>query len=73
MLTPENVAMVIACFLIGGFIKGAIGMGLPVVVLAGLALLMTLSDAMAIFLIPGVLSNVWQATSGPWAKVLFQR
>jgi uncharacterized membrane protein YfcA len=73
MLTPENVAMVIACFLLGGFIKGAIGMGLPVVVLAGLALLMPLRDAMAIFLIPGVLSNVWQATSGPWLRELIGR
>ena len=73
MLTPENVAMVIACFLLGGFIKGAIGMGLPVVVLAGLALLMPLRDAMAIFLIPGVLTNFWQALSGPWVGVLLRR
>lgn len=73
MLTPENVAMVIACFALGGFIKGAIGMGLPVVVLAGLAMLMPLRDAMAIFLVPGVVANLWQATSGPWLRVLLAR
>lgn len=73
MLSPENVAMVIACFALGGFIKGAIGMGLPMVVLAGLAMLMPLHDAMAIFLVPGVAANIWQATSGPWAGVLLRR
>ena len=73
MLTPENVAMVIACFFLGAFMKGAIGMGLPVVVLAGLSFLMPLRDAMAIFLIPGVLSNAWQATSGPWLRQLLAR
>lgn len=73
MLTVENVAMVITCFFLGGFMKGAIGMGLPVVVLAGLSFLMPLRDAMAIFLVPGVVSNVWQATSGPWLRELFAR
>lgn len=73
MLSFEIVAMVIACFFVGGFIKGAIGMGLPVVVLAGLALLMPLHDAMAIFVIPGIASNLWQATSGPYLGVLLRR
>jgi len=48
-------------------------MGLPVVVLATLALIMPLREAMAIFLIPGFASNLWQATSGPWIKPLFAR
>ena len=73
MFTPETVAMVIACFLLGGFMKGAIGMGLPVVVLAGLSFLMPLRDAMAIFLVPGVLSNLWQASAGPWFWELLRR
>ncbi len=73
MLETETVVMVIACFLVGGFMKGAIGMGLPVIVLAGLSLLMPLRDAMAIFLIPGMLSNLWQAMSGPWFRELLSR
>lgn len=73
LLTTENIAMVVACFLIGGFMKGAIGMGLPVVVLASLSLLMPLRDAVAIFLVPGVVSNIWQATSGPWFRELLRR
>lgn len=73
MLTIETVAVVVMAFLVGGFVKGAIGMGLPVVVLASLALVMPLKAAMAVFLIPGVISNVWQATSGPWLGVLVRR
>lgn len=73
MLNPETFALVIAAFLIGGFVKGAIGMGLPVVVLSALALVMPLRDAMAVFLIPGVISNIWQATNGPWLGVLVRR
>ena len=73
MFDPETAALTIAAFLLGGFVKGAIGMGLPVVVLAMLALVMPLREAMAIFLIPGFASNLWQATSGPWIRPLLGR
>lgn len=70
---PALIALVIATFLIGGFIKGAIGLGLPVVVLATLALVMPIRDALAIFLIPGIASNIWQATNGPFLPTLIRR
>ncbi|MEM9140180.1 MAG: sulfite exporter TauE/SafE family protein [Pseudomonadota bacterium] len=73
MIDPIVAALTIAAFLLGGFVKGAIGLGLPVVVLALLALIMPLREAMAIFLIPGIASNIWQATSGPWIKPLVGR
>jgi uncharacterized protein len=73
MLTAGTVALVVGAFALGGFIKGAIGMGLPVVVLASLAMVMPLREAMAIFLIPGVASNIWQATSGPYLPGLLRR
>lgn len=73
MLTPETVLLVVAAFAIGGFIKGAIGMGLPVVVLTLLVMIMPLKAAMAIFLIPGVASNLWQATNGPFLPDLLRR
>ena len=73
MLTPETVLLVVAAFAIGGFVKGAIGMGLPVVVLTLLVMIMPLKAAMAIFLIPGVASNFWQATNGPFLPGLLRR
>ena len=73
MLTAETLGLVVGAFALGGFVKGAIGMGLPVVVLALLAMVMPLREAMAIFLIPGVASNIWQATSGPHLPSLVRR
>lgn len=73
MLTPETLALVVGAFALGGFIKGAIGMGLPVVVLSALAMVMPVREAMAIFLIPGIASNVWQASSGPYLPELARR
>ena len=45
MWEPEIVAMVVATFLLAGFIKGVIGMGLPVVALAFLANLVVVGSA----------------------------
>jgi uncharacterized protein len=73
MLTPEMLALVVGAFALGGFVKGAIGMGLPTIVLPVLALVMPLKAAMAIFLIPGVASNLWQATNGPYLPSLARR
>ena len=73
MLTAQTMAIVLAAFALGGFVKGAIGMGLPVVVLTLLALIMPLKAAMAIFLIPAVAANIWQATNGPYLPPLARR
>jgi uncharacterized protein len=73
MLMAETLALVVGAFALGGFVKGAIGMGLPVIVLALLTMVMPLREAMAIFLIPGVASNIWQATSGPYLPGLVRR
>ncbi|MFK7944954.1 MAG: sulfite exporter TauE/SafE family protein [Paracoccaceae bacterium] len=73
MIDPFTGALVVSAFLLGGMVKGALGLGLPVVVLAMLALIMPLKEAMAIFLIPGFASNLWQATSGPWMRPLLGR
>ncbi len=48
-------------------------MGLPVIVLAPLAMFMPLRKARAIFLIPGIASNIWQATNGPYLPGLAPR
>ncbi len=73
MLTAQTLALVVGAFALGGFVKGAIGMGLPVIVLALLALIMPLKEAMAVFLIPGIASNIWQASNGPYLPALARR
>ncbi len=68
-----EIALAGAAFLFGGFVKGTIGLGLPVVVLAVLAPILGLKSALALFLVPAVTSNLWQALSGPALGALLAR
>lgn len=47
-------------FLAGGLVKGAVGLGLPTVVLVGLAAYMPVSKAAAILVVPLLVTNAWQ-------------
>ena len=73
MWTFETVALVTVTFLIGGFIKGAIGLGVPVVALAFMAAPLGVKAAMGIMLGPCVLTNIWQALAGPALGTLVRR
>lgn len=73
MWEPEIVAMVVGAFLLAGFIKGVIGMGLPVVTLAFLGSTLGVREALTIMLIPGITTNTWQALAGPSFGDLIRR
>ena len=53
-----------AIFLLAGFVKGVIGMGLPTVAVGVLGLLMSPSQAAAVLILPSLVTNVWQAFAG---------
>jgi uncharacterized membrane protein YfcA len=57
-------AFVAGVFLVAGFVKGVIGMGLPTVAVGLLGLMMTPSRAAAIIVVPSLVTNVWQAVAG---------
>jgi uncharacterized membrane protein YfcA len=64
---PASVALlaaVAAAFVVGGVVKGLLGVGLPLVVVPLLALVMPSPKAIALLGLPIVLSNVWQAVEG---------
>jgi uncharacterized protein len=50
--------------LLAGFIKGALGMGLPTVSMGLLAVAMPPSRALAIVIVPAILTNIWQTFVG---------
>lgn len=60
-------------FLIAGFVKGVVGLGLPTVSLALLILLIDLSTAMALIVLPSLFTNVWQAIAGGNTMILIRR
>ncbi|GBE42415.1 sulfite exporter TauE/SafE [bacterium BMS3Bbin10] len=69
----ETAGIVAVAFLLAGFVKGVIGMGLPTVSLALLALTLGLKEAMALMLIPAIATNLWQGLAGGNFKNLMKR
>ncbi|MEO1719709.1 MAG: sulfite exporter TauE/SafE family protein [Pseudomonadota bacterium] len=70
---PLTLLAIAATFFVAGLVKGVVGLGLPIVVLALLATTVGLKVAMALFIIPGVAMNIWQALAGPEFLVLLRR
>lgn len=73
MWDPHLVAMVLGTFLLAGFIKGVIGMGLPVVVLGLLGSTLGVREALTIMVIPAISTNAFQALAGPALVPLLRR
>jgi len=60
-------AMMFVVFVLGGVVKGMVGFGQPVVVMALLSLLMSPAQAAAALLAPSLASNLWQTR--PWPEL----
>ncbi len=73
MWEPQTVALVVAAFFLAGAIKGLLGMGLPLVALAVLASTLGVRETLSVMLIPGIVSNAWQALAGPSFRPLLRR
>ncbi|RDD62507.1 sulfite exporter TauE/SafE family protein [Ferruginivarius sediminum] len=73
MWSFELLIIVTAVFLLAGFVKGAIGLGLPTVSLALLTATVGVREAVALMLVPSLVTNVWQAVSGGAFAVIFRR
>jgi uncharacterized protein len=60
-------------FLIAGFVKGVIGLGLPTVAIGLLGLVMPPAEAAALLVVPSLVTNVWQLAAGPSLVTLLRR
>jgi hypothetical protein len=60
-------------FLLAGFVKGVIGLGLPTVTMGLLAVTMQPSRALAIVIVPAVVTNIWQTFVGPYLHDIIRR
>lgn len=71
---PEPIALLVAVtFLLAGFVKGVIGLGLPTVAMGLLGLAMAPAEAAALLVIPSLATNLWQMAAGPRLGVLLRR
>ena len=60
-------------YLLAGFTKGVIGLGLPTVAIGLLGLMMTPAQAAAILVLPSLVTNIWQFTAGGGLLALVRR
>lgn len=60
-------------FTAAGFVKGVVGMGLPTVAIGLLSIVMAPVSAVAILVIPSLVTNVWQLFAGPQFAALARR
>src|SRR5438067_3318689 len=70
----DSLLLLIACaFLLAGFIKGVLGLGLPTVAMGLLAVTMPPAQAIAIVIVPAIVTNVWQTLVGPYLADIIRR
>lgn len=68
-----GMAFIGAVFLLAGFVKGMVGLGLPIVGVGLLSLVMTPQQASALLVVPSMATNLWQLLAGPDVKALVRR
>jgi uncharacterized membrane protein YfcA len=72
MFEPLLILIAVA-FLLAGFVKGVIGLGLPTVSMGLLAVTMQPSRALAIVIVPAIVTNIWQTFVGPYLRDIIRR
>jgi hypothetical protein len=64
-IQPLPLIVAILTFLLAGFVKGVIGLGLPTVSMGLLTLVMAPAKAASLLIVPSFVTNVWQLAAGP--------
>jgi uncharacterized membrane protein YfcA len=72
MMEPVT-AFILAVFVLAGFAKGVIGLGLPTISMGLLAVVLAPAEAAAILILPSLLTNVWQMLAGAHLRSLTRR
>lgn len=65
--------LIVAVFLLAGFVKGMLGLGLPTVSMGLLVVAMQPSRALAIVIAPAIITNIWQTFGGPYLRDIIRR
>jgi uncharacterized protein len=72
-MTEPLLILIAAVFLLAGFVKGVIGLGLPTVAMGLLAVSMPPAHALAIVIVPAIVTNIWQTFVGPYLRDITRR
>jgi uncharacterized protein len=72
-MSLQFAAAITGVFLLAGFVKGVVGLGLPTVSIGLLATAMPPSHAAAIVVVPAIITNIWQSFAGPYFRPIVKR
>src|SRR5688500_12206198 len=70
---PHHLVLVTATFLLAGFVKGVVGLGLPTIAMGLLSLAVAPAEAAVLLIVPSLVTNVWQLVAGPRVGALLRR
>ncbi|GAU81066.1 sulfite exporter TauE/SafE family protein [Bosea sp. BIWAKO-01] len=73
MENAELILFIAATFLLAGFVKGVIGLGLPTIAVGILGVVMAPAQAAALLVVPNIVTNSWQVATGPGLKAIMIR
>lgn len=72
----DNTALLLfvtATFVLAGFVKGVIGLGLPTIAVGILGVVMAPAQAAALLVVPNLVTNGWQIATGPKLPATLRR
>jgi uncharacterized protein len=69
----STLILVCLVFVLAGFAKGIIGLGLPTIAMGLLAVVLAPAEAAALLILPSLVTNVWQMLDGPHLGRLLRR
>ena len=72
-VSPLVVGFTVFAFVLAGFVKGVIGMGLPTIATGLLTLVMAPGQAAGLLVVPNFSTNAWQAFAGGRSRALVRR
>ncbi|TMJ26796.1 MAG: sulfite exporter TauE/SafE family protein [Alphaproteobacteria bacterium] len=68
-----QIAVIAVAFVVAGLAKGAIGMGMPPIAIGLMSFAVPLESAIAIMVVPTMVTNIWQAIYGGGFRPLIRR
>jgi len=68
-----QIVVIAAAFVVAGVAKGAIGMGMPPIAIGLMSFAVPLDSAIAIMVVPTMVTNIWQAIYGGGFRPLIRR
>jgi uncharacterized membrane protein YfcA len=72
-MSDAELIFITATFVLAGFVKGVIGLGLPTIGIGLLGLAMAPAQAAALLAIPNIVTNGWQIVTGPALRTILVR